>query len=79
MATYKYSEYLYQLDHNAFDTLHSPGAITPHSGIYRCMACGAEVVSERGKPLPPQNHHVHESGLGAIRWKMVVYADHDPK
>ncbi len=34
----------------AIDLLHSPGAVTPHSGIYRCNARGKEVTSVH--PLP---------------------------
>jgi DNA-directed RNA polymerase subunit RPC12/RpoP len=51
----------------------------PHSGIYRCMGCGREVVAEESRKLPPQNHHEHSSAQGKIRWRMIVYADHKPK
>jgi hypothetical protein len=56
----------------AFDVAHAPGAPTPHSGIYRCTACGREDVSETGKPLPPQNHAQHSPSAGLIRWKLLV-------
>ena len=79
MATYKHGQYLEQLDNAAFDAEHKPGAETPFSGIYRCLGCGLEVVSEKGKPLPPQNHHQHTRLQGTIRWRLVVYADHQQK
>jgi hypothetical protein len=74
MALYKNSAYLTNATDAAFDALHSPGAATPHSGIYRCEGCAHEIVSETGKTLPPQNHHQHSNPHVAIRWKMIVYA-----
>lgn len=79
MALYKHSGFLAPHQHPDFDKEFHPGAEAPHSGIYRCMGCGREVTSEEGNPLPPQNHHQHTSSQGAIRWRMVVYADHTPK
>src|SRR6266566_4233355 len=70
MAMYKYGNYLQQNNHSAFDSVHTPGTGTPDSGIYRCEACGDEVASNKGNPLPPQNHHQHSPGLGAIRWRL---------
>jgi hypothetical protein len=29
--------------------------------------------------LPPQNHHQHSAAQGHIRWRMIVYADHQTK
>src|SRR4051794_26408917 len=43
MALYKNLSYLQQSDHEAFDKTHSPGAVTPHSAIYRCVVCGRDV------------------------------------
>jgi hypothetical protein len=79
MAMYKTGAYLQQSQDTGFDTDHSPGGTTPHSAIYRCMGCGREIVSEGNKPLPPQNHHQHTTTQGHIRWRMIVYADHQPK
>ena len=79
MAIYKYAAYLTDNGNEQFDKLYNPGATTPHSAIYRCMNCHREVVSEADKPLPPQNHHSHTPSQGAIVWKMIVFADHDPK
>lgn len=79
MALYRYSNYVTVSTDDAFTLEHKPGASSPYSAIYRCMGCGREIVSEYNKPLPPQNHHQHTATQGSIRWKMIVYADHDPK
>jgi hypothetical protein len=79
MATYKYSRYIELNTSEAFDGTHHPGEITPHSGIYRCLGCGREDVSTKGHPLPPQNHHQHTVQQGSIRWRLAVFADHQPK
>jgi hypothetical protein len=79
MALYKYGSYLQQNTDKAFDVEHQPGTKPPHSGIYRCMGCGREIVAEEGRQFPPQNHHQHTGSQGAIRWRMIVYADHGPK
>lgn len=79
MAMYKDARFLTQSNSNAFDAVHPPGTVTPLSGIYRCEGCGRELVSEQARPLPPQNHHQHTGMQGAIRWRLIVYADHDPK
>ena len=74
MALYKYVNVLKASQDAAFDAIHSPGATTPHSGIYRCQGCGHEIASNAGNPLPPQNHHQHGTGQGTIRWQLVVFA-----
>lgn len=79
MALYKYGEYLTQSSDTAFDTLHNPGAQPPYSGIYRCAGCGREIVAEAARQFPPQNHHEHSQSQGPIRWRLIVYADHQPK
>lgn len=79
MPTYKYGQYLTTNNDAAFDQDNTPGAATPYSGIYRCMGCGRELASEHNKPLPPQNHHQHTAAQGSIRWRMIVFADHNPK
>ena len=78
MALYKYSKYLTQINSHEFDTIHKPGSTTPFSGIYRCEGCGKEIVSEENKPFPSQNHHQHSVAQGAIRWHLVVFAQHTP-
>ena len=72
MAQYKYAAFLSQNSNNVFDVLHAPGAPTPFSGIYRCVVCGREDVSTFNHPLPPQNHHIHPTGQGSIRWQLIV-------
>lgn len=74
MAQYKYPNYLNQADSTAYDTLYGPGDNCPNSGVYRCETCGDEIASNRGNPLPPQNHHQHGPNAGPIRWKLIVFA-----
>lgn len=79
MATYKYPTYIAQNNSAEFDKGYAPGGHVPHSGIYRCLGCGREVVAEQARQLPPQNHHQHANVLVPIRWQLIVYADHEPK
>ena len=74
MAQYKYSSYLKQLDNDEYDKTYTPGQNCPNSGIYRCESCGDEIASNKDNPFPPQNHHQHAPGAGAIRWKLIVFA-----
>jgi hypothetical protein len=79
MALYKNGNYLGKSEDAAFDHVYSPGQVPPHSGIYRCLGCHREVVAEQSRQLPPQNHHQHSTQQGAVRWQLIVYADHNPK
>ncbi len=79
MALYKHKEFLVQDDDTAFEPDHRPGTVPQHSGIYRCMGCGREIVAEQDRKFPPENHHQHTTQQGAIRWRLIVYADHLPK
>jgi hypothetical protein len=72
MAFYKYANFLSQEQGPEFDTVHSPGFVTPYSGIYRCTGCGLSITSVHMHPLPPQNHHQHQNHLTPIRWQLVV-------
>jgi hypothetical protein len=74
MALYKNSGYLNTSTSDEFDKVYKPGDNTPHSGIYRCEGCAKEIAANEGNSLPPQNHHQHTSAQGAIRWRMIVYA-----
>lgn len=74
MAQYKYDKYLNKSDHSEYDRLYSPGENCANSGIYRCETCGDEIASNKGNPFPPQNHHQHSPGAGAIRWRLIVFA-----
>jgi len=71
MALYKHRQYLNDSDHYAFDLLHRPGNISPNSGNYRCDVCGAEIVCEKSKLLPANNHHIHAEELGQIQWRLI--------
>ena len=79
MALYKYDQYVQKSESEAYDKIYSPGAIVPHSGIYRCQGCGREIASNKSDPFPPQNHHQHATSQGTIRWRLAVYADPDVK
>lgn len=78
MASYKYAHFLHKNESDAFDRYFTPGQAAPYSGIYRCEGCHKEVASNEGQPLPPQNHHQHSQAQGAIRWRLVVFAMHNP-
>lgn len=79
MAGYKYPQYLVQSNDANYDKIHGPGSVTPYSGVYRCEGCGREIAANEHTPMPPQNHHQHAQAQGAIRWRMIVWADHNPK
>ncbi|MDO3641280.1 hypothetical protein [Mucilaginibacter sp. L3T2-6] len=79
MAIYHDAQYLKQGHNSAFNTDHRPGGNVPHSGIYRCMGCGREIVAEERRQFPPHSHHQHTAAQGIIRWRMTVYADHQAK
>ena len=72
MAFYKYVQFLLNSNDRAFQAIHKPGTVTPHSGIYRCEGCGHEIVCSEAAALPPQNHHPHHQGQGGIRWRLIV-------
>lgn len=79
MASYKYGTYLAQSTHEAFDQDHGPGSAAPYAGIYRCMGCHREIGIAASHILPPQSHHTHTTAQGSIRWRLIVYADHNSK
>jgi len=78
MAWYKYQDFVKKSNSEAYDKVHSPGVAAPFAGIYRCAGCGREIGIAYGHTLPPQNHHEHSPSQGAIRWQLLVYADHRP-
>ena len=67
MAIYKEAGYLEYLDVEEFNRESRPGTPTSVSGIYRCMGCSREIVSEFPRPLPSQNHPQHGPLQGDIR------------
>lgn len=79
MASYKYASNLTKSESDEFDKEYGPGKIVPFSGIYRCIGCGREIASNENDPFPPQNHHQHTQAQDAIRWRLIVYANHKPK
>ena len=78
MAVYQNPDYVAQGKDAAFDLDHKPGAIAPFAGIYRCMVCHVEIGIAESHVLPPQNHHTHPQ-QAPIRWRLAVWADHNPK
>lgn len=79
MATYQYSEFVFQVGNEAFDKIGAPGVPAQWSGIYRCSGCGREEVVRAGKPLPSDIHHPHSADHGPVLWRLIVYADQKPK
>jgi hypothetical protein len=79
MAVYKYQQYVEQNSDGSFDQIHNPGIAAPFAGIYRCAGCNREIGIASGHSLPPQGHHQHTAAQGAIRWRLIVWADHNPK
>ena len=75
MALFNDKNYFRYSNGPAFDVLHEPGDETPYSGIYRCEACGDEIASNKGNPLPPQNHNQHPPSQGRIRWRLIAAAE----
>lgn len=78
MAWFKYDQDLKRSPGDAYDKYYSPGTHAPYAGVYRCHGCGREVGIAVNHSLPPQNHHQHSLGDGAILWRLVVFADHRP-
>ncbi len=81
MAWYKYDKILKKSTSAEYDKLHNPGEIVPHSGIYRCEACGFEAVSTKGNRFPPaRNCREHSTEWkcepGEIEWRLIVYPQH---
>ena len=75
MALYKNLAWLTKSEDAVFDVVYSIGQKPVHSGIYRCLGCGREVVGEMERTLPPQNHHQHSPQQGAVRWQLATYCD----
>lgn len=79
MALYRHRGYVIESEDDAFDEELRPGKTATRSGIYRCSGCGREIAAAQGSALPPHEHHPHTERQGAIRWILIVYADHRPK
>ncbi len=76
MAEAKYKNLIMQAIGTEYDLVRAPGTDTSFSGIYRCRGCGATIVGERGRKLPPQNHHQHSPAQGQIGWQLLVKSSH---
>ncbi len=76
MAQYKYSDRLVQANSWAFDQDYKPGQPVTNAGIYRCRACGDEIVVDKGATIP-KSHHEH-SLLGPVVWQLLVFAQTHP-
>ena len=74
LAQYKYLFYLASSPNPRFDHNSAGGVSAPHAGIYRCQACGREVVADKGEKLPGQDHHKHQDARDPIRWRLAVAA-----
>ena len=79
MARYKRCAKLTASDEPMFKETYAPGTLAPHSGIYRCAACGQEAVSTEGHKLPPTNTHAHGAAtdlLTPTHWTLIVAPEH---
>ena len=80
MAWYQYGNYFIQATGVEFNNDYDPGSKAPYPGIYRCMGCNREVAVSLGHTLPPQSHHTHTiPAQGMVRWRLIIYADPNPK
>ena len=80
MARYQYGNYFKQTTGVEFNQDYYPGVKAPYPGIYRCLGCNREVAVAVGQTLPPQGHHTHAAPpQGAVRWRLIIYADPNPK
>jgi hypothetical protein len=72
MANYHNSNDLTYSNNPVFDRTYDPGVGAPYGGVYKCTGCGREIGTAQYHSLPPQNHHQHTYGQGAIRWQAVT-------
>lgn len=72
MALYKDAQYVKLSDGKEFSNTTRPGEAAPFSGIYVCKGCSREIASNKGEPMPPQNHHQHSSTEIPILWTLIV-------
>ncbi len=78
MATYENSSEVRERRSEIFRVSYRPGALTPFSGIYVCTNCRDEIASNKGNPLPPQNHRQHANHLLPIEWQLLVLTERGP-
>lgn len=75
MARYKTGNYFKSSNGSEFSEHLPPGTEAKFAGIYRCIECGDEIGIAKAHKLPPQNHHQHRPGLGAIEWQLIAAAE----
>lgn len=75
MATYENWRYVAQINHEAFREIYNPGDHAQHGGIYRCLACGHEILAAGSSTLPSQSHARHPAEI-PIKWQLLVA--HEP-
>lgn len=71
MAKYKQREHVMHSNDAVFDIRRAPGTEVENPGIYRCRACGDEILMAKGR-LPS---HRHERGEGEAEWQLLVLAE----
>ena len=76
MASYKHDGFLKKSCGADYDELHLPGSEALYAGIYRCDGCGHEIGAPLGGSLPDISHHRRSGEQRAIRWPLIVFADH---
>lgn len=64
-------QYLHESDDEIFDTYYHPGGVSPASGIYRCIHCGHEMTSIKGKRLTTQDHDLYGCDETVV-WELIV-------
>jgi hypothetical protein len=72
MAQFKYLYFLALTSDRRFDHISAASVAAPHTGIFRCHACGREVAANKGDLLPAGNDHAHTDSMGPIRWRLAV-------
>ncbi len=53
-----------------------PSSDVPIEGVYRCAACGAELVLRVNELFPHHAHHL--SILGQVRWRLIYRVQQQP-
>ena len=77
MVSFKYSSCFSVSASKAFDMVFEAREPAPYEGIYRCTVCGREAAIPQGQELPADHNHTSERGYW--RWRLIAYADHEPK
>jgi hypothetical protein len=72
MATYKHRDFLIENQNEIFDGVYEQGTIIFHSGIYRCLECGAEIAIAERKIFPLCGHHLPRDGQPHALWRLLV-------